>query len=56
MLIALYEPEFCQFAYAAWEFTTNRSVLNVAACQLMFGISKSMGVLPAVETDNGEGG
>ena len=54
-LIALHEPEFTQFAYAAWEFTTNRSVLNVAACQLMFGISKLMGVLPAMETDNGEG-
>ena len=56
MLIALYKPEFCQFAYAAWEFTTNKSVLNMAACQLMFGFSKSTGVLPAMETDNSEGG
>ena len=37
MPIALYEPEFCQVEYIACEFTTNRSVLNVAACQLRFG-------------------
>ena len=37
MPIALYEPEFCQVVYIACEFTTNRSVLNVAACQLRFG-------------------